>query len=259
MRKLAYILTCLALFFLFFSRSSRAEEKRTEPNQLFYAANYRYENRDYEKAIEGYVAIIDRGLESGNLYYNVGNAFLKLKKLGYAILCYEKAGRLIPQDGDLKSNLAYARSLAGVTSFEEGRRNFVLDAVKAPFRDFNLNAIAVSGAILYLFAALILSVFLLKPYLAKKLAFPSFIVIALFLLNLAALYVRYYDEEISKHAVVIQKEAECKYEPIDTSTTYYKLQEGDEAAVLKTRNGWRQVERPDGKRAWVKKEAVEPI
>jgi len=255
-----HTLSALAcLFLIFFSQIAGAEDKKGEPNQLFYAANYRYETKDYAKAIEGYIAILDKALESGNLYYNIGNGFLKLKKLGYAILCYEKARRLIPQDGDLKSNLAYARSLAGVMSFEEGRKNVFLDAVKAPFRDFNLNAIAVSGAIIYLFVVLILSVFLIRPYFARKFALLSFIVIVLFLLNLAAFAGRYYDEEIAKHAVVVQKEAECKYEPIDASTTYYRLQEADEVLVLKTRNDWRQVERSDGKVAWVKKEAVEPI
>ena len=69
------------------------DTKSNDPNQLFYTGNHYYQTQDYIKAVEEYVKLLDTGIENGNLYYNIGNGFLKLGKVGYAILCYEKARR----------------------------------------------------------------------------------------------------------------------------------------------------------------------
>ena len=236
-----------------------AEQAKEDQNKLFYAANSLYEKQDYVKAIETYVKILDMGLESGNLYYNIGNGFIKLGKLGYAILCYEKAKRFIPQDSDLKSNLAYARSLVAASAFQIPSKNIIIRGIRKPFKDFNLNAIVICAMIFYIIVVLIAAALILNPLLVKRLMLIFLAFLVLFLLNVGAFAIRYYDEEILKHAIVVQKEVECKYEPIDNSTTYYRLQEGDEVIVLKTRNDWRQIKRLDGKITWIKKGVVEEI
>ncbi|MBU1038451.1 MAG: tetratricopeptide repeat protein, partial [Candidatus Omnitrophica bacterium] len=119
------ILLISAALVIFSGTASAVEEKKSDPNQLFYTANHSYESRDYVKAMEGYVAILESGLESGNLYYNIGNGYLKMGRLGQAILCYERAKRLIPHDSDLRANLTYARSLAENTN-DRKTGNFIL-------------------------------------------------------------------------------------------------------------------------------------
>ena len=128
---------------------SAAEDVKTkDPTQLFYNANQAYGKRDYVEAVEDYVAILDMGLENGNLYYNIGNGFLRLGKAGYAILCYEKAKRLMPQDSDLKSNMAYAVSLAEGALAPSPEENVILKGVKNLFSDLSLRMIALSSLIL---------------------------------------------------------------------------------------------------------------
>lgn len=254
-RSIILLSTVLAVFVI---AVSGAEEKRSEPNQFFYTANRNYELREYIKAVEGYVAILEMGLESGNLYYNIGNGFLKMGKLGHAILCYEKAKRLIPQDSDLKANLSYARSLAESIN-DQAERNFIVKTVIKVFELYSLREIAFSATILYLALIVLFGMFIMKPFFARRFRIVLFIFIILFAINISVFAIRYFDERILKHGIVIQKTAECKYEPIEKSTTYYTLREGGDVLVLKTRNGWRQIKRPDGKMGWVKKEAVEEI
>lgn len=249
----------LASAFVFLTMTvSHAEEKKPDPNRLFYAANHSYESRDYLKAVEGYVAILESGLESGNLYYNIGNGFLKMGRLGHAILCYERSKRLIPYDSDLRANLTYARSLVESANTET-RRNFVLNALDAIFGLYSLRAIIFSATVLYLILILLAGIFIARPLFARKFRVVLFLAAALFMLNMSAVASRYFDERILKHGIVVQKEVECKYEPIEKSTTYYKLREGEKVLILHTRHGWRQIKRPDGKISWVKKEAVEEI
>jgi SH3-like domain-containing protein len=116
-----------------------------------------------------------------------------------------------------------------------------------------------SATLLYLLIIILAGVFAAKPFFARRLRVLMVILVALFVLNLAALASRYFNERILKHGIVVQKEVECKYEPIEKSTTYYTLKEGGDVLILNTRSGWRQIRRPDGKISWVKKEAVEEI
>ena len=58
-----------------------------------------------------YEKIKQLGYESEELYYNLGNAYFKSKQLGNAILHYEKALRLAPNNKDIQFNLKLVNSL----------------------------------------------------------------------------------------------------------------------------------------------------
>ena len=78
---------------------------------FFDEGNRRYQEGDYAGAVELYERILESGLESGELHYNLGNAWFRLGELGPAILHYERARRIMPRDDDLRANLELARSL----------------------------------------------------------------------------------------------------------------------------------------------------
>lgn len=250
-----YILAAIILACLI--NAAAAEESPNDPSKLFYKGNSLYEAREYEKAIEEYHKIIDEGLESGPLYYNLGNAYFKTGKTGYAILYYKKALRLMPADSDLKSNLSYAQSLTEDSSLQPQAVNKFAWLVKIPFKEFTLNGVARILVILYIIIIGLFMGGIISPVFKRRATFIFYPILILFFLALAGFSVRYYDEEILTHGIVTAKEAECKYEPIDKSTTYFKLKEGQEVLVLKDRSGWRRIKRLDGKLAWVKSDAVE--
>lgn len=250
----------LILIFLILGPSSVfAEEQAADPGTLFYKGNALYEKREYEKAAEDYIKILDSDVESGPIYYNIGNAYFKMGKIGYAILSYEDAQTLIPGDSDLKSNLAYLQSLTEDSALTSQAQNRFVWLVKLPFREFNLNIVAMILLSSYLALIIMMILGVVNPVFRRRATFFFYLVLLLFLVTLANFSVRYYNEEVLTHGIVVAKEAECKYEPIDKSTTYYTLKEGQEVLVLETRNGWRRIKRLDGKLAWVKKEAVEEI
>lgn len=252
----------ILMVFLFLSLASAAsaeDQKPLDPSKLFYSGNSLYEKREYAKALEEYNKILSLGIDSGPLYYNMGNSYFKLGKLGLAILYYAKARRLMPYDSDLKANLNYARSLIVTSTADIPRKNPVVTLIKTPFRDFNFNTILVSALIIYLIFIMLMIAGIFNPVFAKRARILSVVVLVFFVVNLGAFAIRYYDEKILHRGIVVQRDVECKYEPIDKSTTFYRLQEGDLVAVIKTRDGWRQVKRIDGKVGWVKQESVEEI
>lgn len=66
--------------------------------------------RLYRAAAEGFESIIRDGVQNGYLYYNAGNARMRLGELGAAIAHYRRAERLLPGDENIRRNLAFARS-----------------------------------------------------------------------------------------------------------------------------------------------------
>src|SRR5262249_51298460 len=83
------------------------------PKTVFFRGNSLYSEERYAEAAAQYEQILNDGLASGNVYFNLGNAYFKAGDVGRAILAYERARRLIPGDPDLMANLGYAPSLAG--------------------------------------------------------------------------------------------------------------------------------------------------
>ena len=254
MKKIIFIFAIL--YVLFAAGVFGADSKEVKPDRIFHEANSLYEKGDYANAVEHYAKIVDAGLESGALYYNIGNAFFKLGKPGYAILFYEKALRLIPRDGDLKANLAYARSLTESQYSSEQYENVFIRFAKRLFKNFNLTELSITAAFFYLVLLIMLAPAAAGPLAVRKIYIIILISSAAFISALAGFSIRYYNEDVLRHAIILLKDVQCKFEPIDESTTYYNLKEGSPVLILKTHNEWTQIRRMDGKIAWVKNDAV---
>lgn len=78
---------------------------------VFVDAVRAYKAKDYAAAAAQFESIAATRVNNPDLFYNIGNSYLKNKDLGRAVLWYERARKLAPSDPDLKFNLAYAQSL----------------------------------------------------------------------------------------------------------------------------------------------------
>lgn len=80
-----------------------------DAERLFKDGNQFYQEGQFAQALECYAKLDSLGYQSGALYYNMGNTYYRLGAIGYAILYYEKAAKLIGEDEDLRTNLELAR------------------------------------------------------------------------------------------------------------------------------------------------------
>ncbi len=99
-----------------------APDAGAAPDRLWDRANTAYVNGDYAGAIAIYESILDRGLSSARLYYNLGNAYFQGGPHGQeAILFYRRALRLRPGNEDVRHNLevAEARTKDDIESIPE--------------------------------------------------------------------------------------------------------------------------------------------
>jgi len=252
-----FLFTFLAAVFIatLCLRCSLAQEAVKTPGSLFYQANINYQEAKYDAAINDYEKIINSGLESGNIYYNLGNSYFKKGELGLAVLNYERANVLIPNDSDLRSNYDYVLQALNLEPQLSGV--WFERIVYSLFRNMDIDSLIILLISIYiaLIALLILNLFINR--LKRFSGFIAFVLIALFILPAFALSskINYFN----KAAIVISKEADVKFEPLENATTYFKLNAGSKVEVVEKTEGWYKVKRFDNKLGWVNKSVLRQI
>jgi len=244
-----FMIGFLAMVLLLFVRpvSAATSSKDNDPKYVFYKANTLYEEGKYEEAIGVYTRLIDQGLESGNLYYNIGNCYFRTGNIGKAIVNYERARRLMPQDDDLKANYRYARSFVKGNASEEKASWYT--RVTGVFGFLSVNGLTLFIALVFslTFLFLILGLFVRQLIRWRRFVLPVLIVI--FVAGVLTLSHRV--SMIGTEAVVISESADAGYEPVEGATTYFTLYEGMRITVVETLRDWSKIERPDGKIGWI--------
>jgi tetratricopeptide (TPR) repeat protein len=235
---------------------SRADAPAASPQTTFYHANALYKDGQYADAAKEYEQVVQSGLESGNLYFNLGNAYFKAGEKGKAILNYERARRLIPRDPDLEANLAYTQSLAGIdvcvpvlwqrVAFPLAHRTSTSQLMWAT-----------SGFYTLLLAGL--AVYRLWPRRPRWLVYASTTLAVLVLVATTSLGQQVLSDDWQHAAVVVGGDTAARFEPADTGTVHFSLKEGSLVRVLDTRPGWVQIARCDGLRGWVERTNVEDL
>ena len=79
--------------------------KNTAKETLFLQANKEYANENYSAAISLYDSITSIGLESSELFYNLGNCYYKNQDWANAIWHYEKSLKLNANNENTSHNL----------------------------------------------------------------------------------------------------------------------------------------------------------
>ena len=75
----------------------------------FDQANGLFEQGEYEAAIVEYNSLIESGIQTPAVHFNMGNAYFRQNKTGMAIYHYLMAQTLDPLDADVQANLKFKR------------------------------------------------------------------------------------------------------------------------------------------------------
>lgn len=219
-----------------------------------------YKNQMYEKAIEGYLNIVNDNKESSELYYNLGNAYFKSNEIAKAILYYEKALLLAPNDKDIQYNLAFANSQQP-DNIEHLSLGFLPRIFQKLYRQMQVDTWAILGIIFFILFGISICVFLFSQILTrKKIAIATLCCSLLFgILSFCCANARH--NELTKHeyAIVIEPTTSIKTEPMITAMDLATIHGGIKVKILEEAFGWLKVELGNGKEGWIMKEYVERI
>jgi tetratricopeptide (TPR) repeat protein len=224
------------------------------PHAAFFEGNAAYSTGRYADAAAAYQSIHDAGFAGGALYFNLGNAHFKDGKLGGAVLSYERALRIRPRDADVRANLAYARELAK----DEPTEPSLWQRILLPLAERATSGeLAAATAGLWWLLWLVLVVRLLWPRAATVSARVASIAGVLLLLIVPSLGARLAQVDLVRPGVVTAAgDTPVRFEPAESGTQYFTVNEGVSIDVTEEREGWLQVRRGDGRRGWIPRSAV---
>lgn len=225
------------------------------------AADSAYVKGDYKAAIEIYESLVANNGESADVYYNLGNAYYKSENIAKAVLNYERALLLNPDDEDIRFNLELARSKT-VDKVAPEYKFFLMEWLEGIINLLSISAWSVLAVVSFVVMLLTLLLFLFgKSVSTKKTGF----IIALFSLfitifaNLSALH-RYHYLTERNDAVIMEPSVTAKSTPSNSGTELFVIHEGRKVKISDdSMREWTEIELEDGNKGWIPSSSLERI
>jgi tetratricopeptide (TPR) repeat protein len=221
----------------------------------FERGNQFYEQGGYDSAAAYYEKIVESGMNNSTVYYNLGNAYFRLKKVGPAILAYEKAQRLDPNDPDIAANIKFANASI-VDRLPVPEKGFVEAAL------WRVHTLFPLGTQLWLvFAGLLLlsGFFSIGLFSSRNvrlwMVYLSSLTAAVVLVEGVSLGYKIYHEESAVYAVVLTSSTDALSEP-NGSKVLFTIHEGTKLRMRKSLDQWALVSLPNGVSGWIESSAL---
>jgi len=231
-----------------------------EPSVEYQKANNLYQKNSFDSAAKIYEKLISEEYHSTEVYFNLGNCYYKTNKTAKAILNYERALKLKPNDEDILFNIKIAQ-LKVVDKIETVPEIFYVRWANHLSSIFSIDGwgklITIGVWLMFLFAA----VYALsqKPALKKVSLLLSFIFL-IFTFLVWFLAKQYYEtSKINKSAIILSESVYVKSSPGENNTDLFLLHEGTKASILDEFENWEKIKIANGSVGWVKKNDLEEI
>ena len=234
---------------LFFSLSLHA----TDRDSVLLRAEEYYRQNEFSKAIAEYQSLVEAGWASAALFYNLGNACFKNHDIKSAILYYERAKRLAPNDEAINENLEHSRSLI-FNRVEALSEHFLVTWGKA-IRDI-MTVRAWSWWSIASFVAMLAMGFLfLFVYNMGVRRFAFGFGVFCFALSLATFSLGYLQKaniERTDEAIVFAPSVTVKSSPDDSGNNLFIIHEGIKVRIEDRIGEWCEIRIADGNKGWMR-------
>jgi hypothetical protein len=227
-----------------------------EARQLFIEGAQAYDREQYDRAIEAWTRLLDRGLGGPDVLYNLGTAHLRKGELGPAVLYLERAQRADPGSEDVRAHLAVARArqLDRVVGGEgESLLERLATAVPADPVSWIFLA-AWAGAFASLMAHR-------KARLARRTAL-ALAAAALFAVAVPAgllVATQVYLARTVREAVVMKQTLQARELPAAQAKVSFEVHAGLKVRVLDAEGSFVRIRLPNGLLGWAEKDGIAEI
>ncbi len=229
-------------------------------DSLIIKGNRFYDKGLYNDAIEQYNKVIDNGYQSAKLFYNLGNAYFKLNDMASAILNYERAKKLDPNNKDIIFNLKIANSRIP-DKIEAVPTVFYKKWWNTFYNMFSVNTwakIAIGTLIITLI--LIAVYFISHSRITKKFSFwfgILFLLVTIFAFIISSQ--KYYYTKAENEAIVFTPAITVKSSPSKNSVDLFVIHEGTKVEITDEVKDWYEIKIANGSIGWLPAEAVKTI
>lgn len=225
------------------------------------AGDQAYSEGRYADAIEIYETLIGGNNTSLSLYYNLGNAYFRNNEPGKAILNYERALKVNPNDDDTKENLKFVQSTI-IDKVPVDEIPFYKSWGRAFASIFTMDMWAIIGIVSFLFVLVALFIHFFKTNLRRTTLTLTIVCILITLVANISAHTLYVECKDKNEAVILEEMVVVKSSPDNSGTELTKIHEGLKVKIIdNSLNEWTRIEANNGNRVvgWVKSKSLEKI
>ncbi|MEI6523061.1 MAG: tetratricopeptide repeat protein [Bacteroidota bacterium] len=228
----------------------------------FEKANALYSQNKFKEAKEVYLEIATQNYRSAELYFNIGNCLYKLDSLEGAILYFERAKKLKPNDEDINLNLQIANGKI-VDKIEPIPQLFIA-TYWIEFISFFATYIwaIISIIISFVSVSFFLFYYFAKNPLSKRVFFFSgifFFLLMIFMLIVTHSSNNYFSAKDNSRAVIYEDVVNIMSAPNESSMNLFSLHIGTTVQVKEVDGDWLKIKINNGNEGWIKKIKVRII
>lgn len=238
-----------------------ASARSEYPDSLWNAGVQAYMDGNWQGAREAWNSVLDAGVSTTDLYYNLGNACFKVQDYAGAVLAYERALKLDPSNSDARFNLGFVNSLI----------KDKIDVVPEFFlKSWSKKLSYCMGSdgwtllfVIFLAIALIAAVLFFRSPRSVVRKSGFFASLAALVLSIVCIIFAISQKQnyFSKDAaVVVSPVSTVKSSPSETgSVDLFVLHEGTKVKILDRVGNWESIELSDGRQGWISTKDIEII
>jgi tetratricopeptide (TPR) repeat protein len=228
------------------------------PHADFEAGLAAYRSNDMTAAVTAWERVVQQGIASGPLYYNLGNAYYRSNRVGLAILNYERARKLMPRDRDVSGNLDLAH-LAVVDKIEPPVRLFIWNWIDRVRDYLTLTELAWMFHLLGVLAGTIFLLWRYGPLKVRGLLKGGLVTVFVLYVVCGSWYVWRVSVDAKMSAIVTAAKTDIYSAPDAASKQLFSLHEGTKIVCGEQLAGWTNILLSDGRKGWVQIGDIEKI
>ena len=230
------------------------------PDQVATQANLNYQKSRFQDAISLYNQVLKMGYESSNLYYNIGNAYYKIKDYTSAVYYYEKALKLEPGNSDARFNLILANSSIP-DKIDSLPQLFFKKWWNNLLESYSLDEFAIGIIVFFITALLIFATFLVtRVRIVKQFAFWLGMLTLLLAATAGLAAISQQNRiKVNSSAIIFTSTVSVKSSPDAISTDLFVIHEGTKVELLDSLGDWNEIKIANGSKGWIKKEDYKKI
>jgi tetratricopeptide (TPR) repeat protein len=230
------------------------------PEDVFNRGNELYRAGKYREAVKEYEGIIKQGYISAELFFNLGNAYYRNEQLGRAVLSYERAAILSPNEPDIEHNLklVYIKTIDRIEPVPDLFLIQWMHAVGSLIAPETVRIIFILSWVLF-FGSLAAMYLILSPELLRivRISFyASFVLVILFAMVLG---IQSFQENAQNKAIITAQSVTAKSSPDAKSVDAFVIHEGVKVKLSDAVGDWLKITLADGKVGWIPADQCERI
>lgn len=238
-----------------------ANAAASDVDSLWTAGVEAYGEGRWSDALSQWQSICDEGLESPDLYCNIGDAWFKMNELGEAVLAYERALKLDPSNSAARYNLDFVNARIQ-DKIEAVPEFFLKQWSRRMCWLLPSGTWAILGLILFAAVMACLLGFLLSSRSSvRKSCFISGIVLLVLSASSTAFAFRQRSDYLKTDSAIVMKPvSSAKSSPGSSSVVdLFILHEGTKVTIVDRVGDWTNIELSDGRQGWVLSSDLEII